>query len=110
VRARPARRLCAALCRPQPRAYNCGVPIISAFFGIVIRMFYREHGVPHFHAEYQGQQASFTFDGKVLAGVLRSRTAVRLIEEWATSHQAELEANWNKMSAGQPLEKIPPLD
>mgnify|MGYP001465232387 CR=1 FL=1 len=86
------------------------MPVISTFFGIVIRMFYREHGVPYFHAEYQGQQASFTFDGKVLAGVLRSRTAVRWIEEWATSHQAELEANWNKMSAGQPLEKIPPLD
>jgi uncharacterized protein DUF2442 len=23
------------------------VPVISIFFGIVIRMFYREHGVPH---------------------------------------------------------------
>jgi uncharacterized protein DUF4160 len=35
------------------------VPVISIFFGIVIRMFYREHGVAHFHAEYQGQQATF---------------------------------------------------
>jgi len=38
------------------------VPVISIFFGIVIRMFYREHGVAHFHAEYQGQQATFTFE------------------------------------------------
>jgi hypothetical protein len=30
------------------------MPVISTFFGIVIRMFYREHGLPHFHAEYQG--------------------------------------------------------
>jgi len=86
------------------------VPVISTFFGIVIRMFYREHGLPHFHAEYQGQQATFTFDGKLLAGVLRSRTAVRLIEEWATSHQAELDANWSRMTEGQPLERIAPLD
>ena len=28
------------------------VPEISRFLGIVIGMFYREHGVPHFHAVY----------------------------------------------------------
>jgi hypothetical protein len=39
------------------------MPVVSVFFGIVIRMFYREHGVAHFHAEYQGQQATFTFGG-----------------------------------------------
>jgi hypothetical protein len=86
------------------------VPIVSTFFGIVIRMFYQEHGVPHFHAEYQGQQATFTFDGNILAGALRSRTALRLIEEWAEAHRAELEANWRRVQAGEPLEKIPPLD
>jgi len=39
------------------------MPVIATFFGIVIRMFYREHGVIHFHAEYQGEQATFTLDG-----------------------------------------------
>lgn len=39
------------------------MPVISLFFGIVIRMFYREHGVAHFHAEHQGQQATYTLDG-----------------------------------------------
>jgi hypothetical protein len=86
------------------------VPVISVFFGIVIRMFYREHGMPHFHAEHQGQQATFTFDGEVLAGGLRSRTALRLIREWATVHRTELEANWSRMRAGEPLEMIPPLE
>lgn len=57
------------------------MPVVSTFFGIVIRMFYREHGVPHFHAEYQGQQATFTFDGETLAGNIHSRTALRLIKE-----------------------------
>ena len=86
------------------------MPVISVFFGIVIRMFYREHGVAHFHAEYQGQQATFTFDGEMLAGAFRSRTALRLIKEWATAHRAELEVNWTRVKAGEPLERIAPLD
>jgi hypothetical protein len=86
------------------------VPVISIFFGIVIRMFYREHGVAHFHAEYQGQQATFTFDGEILAGVIRSRTAVRLIREWALLHREELEANWQRMRTGEPFERIDPLE
>ena len=86
------------------------MPVISLFFGIVIRMFYREHGIAHFHAEYQGQQATFTFDGELLAGILRSRTALGLIKEWAIAHRVELEANWNRVKAGEPLEGIAPLD
>jgi hypothetical protein len=86
------------------------VPVISFFFGIVVRMFYREHGVPHFHAEYQGQQATFTFDGAPLAGELRSRTALRLIKDWALAHRVELEANWDRMKAGEALERVAPLD
>jgi len=86
------------------------VPVISTFFCIVIRMFYREHGVPHFHAEFQGQQASFTFDGEILAGSLQSRTAQRLIREWTLAHRPELDANWSRMKSGEPLERIAPLD
>jgi hypothetical protein len=73
-------------------------------------MFYREHGVPHFHAEYHGQQATFTFRGNVLAGGLDSRTAIRLIRHWCLAHQSELEANWKRVKAGEPLERIAPLE
>lgn len=61
------------------------MPVVSTFFGILIRMFYREHGLPHFYVEHQGQQATFTFTfgGELLAGNIRSRTALRLIREWA---------------------------
>ena len=86
------------------------MPIISVFFGIVIRMFYREHGPAHFHAEYQGQQATFDFDGEMLAGNIQSKTARRLIGEWATSHRPNLEANWENVRVGRPLERIEPLE
>ncbi len=86
------------------------MPVVSTFFGIVIRMFYLEHGIPHFHAEYQGQQATFTFDGEILAGNIRSRTALRLIRDWTLEHNEELEANWHKARSGEPLHRIAPLD
>ena len=86
------------------------MPIISTFFGIVIRMFYEDHPPPHFHAEYQGQQGKFGFDGVMTAGNIRSKTALRLIREWANLHQAELEANWERATAKTPLDRIPPLE
>ena len=86
------------------------MPVISTFFGIVIRMFYREHGVAHFHGEHQGQQATFTLEGDPLAGDIASRTARRLIKEWATAHQVELQANWNRLREGEALERIAPLE
>ena len=86
------------------------MPIISMFFGIVIRMFYREREPAHFHAEYQGQQSKFDLEGEIIAGDIHSKTALRLIREWVSFHHDELEANWNKMKAGEPLERIEPLE
>lgn len=86
------------------------MPIISVFFGIVVRMFYREHEPAHFHAEYQGQQGKFDFDGNAIAGTIQSGTALRLIADWARRHRAELELNWEKTKAGRPLDRIEPLD
>ena len=86
------------------------MPIISAFFGIMIRMFYKEHEPAHFHAEFQGQSAKFDLTGKIVAGDIRSRTARRLIRDWATLHRAEIQANWERMKAGRSLEKIEPLE
>lgn len=73
-------------------------------------MFYKEHEPAHFHAEHQSQQAKVDFNGKVIAGRIQSKTALRLIRQWAVLHRAELEANWAKMKAGQTLDKIAPLE
>lgn len=85
------------------------MPVISMFFGIVIRMYYQEHGPPHFHAEHRDDRATFTFDGDVLAGAIGSRTARRRIERWAALHRRELEANWEAVVTGHALERIEPL-
>lgn len=86
------------------------MPIISTFFGIVIRMYYQEREPPHFHAEHRGQQAKCDFDGEVVAGYIRSANARKLIRQWALSRRPELELNWQKMKAGESLDRIEPLE
>lgn len=46
------------------------MPVVSTFFGIIVRMFFDDYEPPHFHVEYQGQSATFDFAGKLLTGEL----------------------------------------
>jgi hypothetical protein len=70
------------------------MPVISRFYGIVIRMYSREHGVPHFHALY-GEFSGVVEIGtlEIIEGQLPAR-ANRLVLEWAELHQAELQEMW----------------
>ena len=86
------------------------MPEISRFFGIIIRMYYDDHGPPHVHAEHQGNKILLDFRGNVLRGDLRSRTALRLTREWIDLHVAELEEDWERARAGRELHRIAPLD
>lgn len=86
------------------------MPIISRFFGIIIRMYYNEHNPPHFHAEYQGQNALFDFNGNIIKGSLNSRTATKLVREWIDLHVVELEKDWQLAQEGKDIIKIEPLN
>lgn len=39
-----------------------GMPVIARFYGILIKMYFREHGVPHFHAIYGEYNGVFAVD------------------------------------------------
>jgi hypothetical protein len=85
------------------------VPTISRFYGITIQMFFKDHGVAHFHARYGGQIAVFRVEPlEVIRGRL-PRHAERLVREWAALHRAELMRNWDQARAGKPLARIEPL-
>jgi hypothetical protein len=85
------------------------VPRISEFYGIVIAMYYREHGVPHFHATYAGETVVVSIEsGDAIAGTVPAR-ALRLIQEWAGLHRNELRLNWARAREDAPLERIDPL-
>ncbi len=86
------------------------MPIISYFFGIIIRLYFHDHDPPHFHAEYQGTEGRFAIpNGKYLEGTLPTK-AIRLISEWADRHQSELMRIWELAQADQPLERVPGAD
>jgi hypothetical protein len=85
------------------------MPFVSMFFGIIIRMFYNEHNPPHFHAEYQGTEGIFNFNGEMLQGNIKSGTALRLIKEWTLLRKAELEENWSNITEKAGINKIEPL-
>lgn len=85
------------------------MPRISSFYGIVIAMYYREHGVPHFHALYGEYRASISISSlEVLGGSLPPR-ALRLVNRWAELHRQELLKNWDLAQREEALESITPL-
>ena len=85
------------------------MPEISRFFGIVIAIYWKEHGVPHFHAKYGNHRASFGIaDLRLLEGKLPPRV-MGLVLEWAASHQPELMADWDLAISKKPLRAIEPL-
>ncbi len=73
-------------------------------------MFYDEHNPPHFHADYQGNKAVFDFNGNVLKGDIKSKTARKLIREWVDLYAKELMENWNLARNDKKIKKISPLD
>lgn len=85
------------------------MPEICRFFGIVIRMFFDDHGAPHFHAVYGRHTISVAIEGPaVLSGSLPPR-ALGMVLEWATLHHDELDENWRRMRRSEPPKKLRPL-
>lgn len=88
------------------------MPILSMFYGIVIRMYFfddKQHHKPHLHAEYAGKRAVFGIDdGEVLGGALPFGK-VRLVQAWIEIHREELLANWQLALNGEEVFKIEPL-
>jgi len=85
------------------------VPEISRFHGVVVGMFYREHGVPHFHAVSGDQKVTVEIESGRPHGRFPV-VAQRLVLAWAALHKAELLANWQRARQGQPLVRIAPLE
>ncbi len=80
------------------------MPAIAMFYGILIRLFYKDtdkHHIPHIHAEYQNAVASYSIiDSAVLAGSLPPGKH-SLVVAWIEIHRDELLADWNLAVAGE---------
>ena len=85
------------------------MPEICRFYGIVVKLFYKEHNPPHFHAEYGSDEVLIEIRTlAVFAGKIPPR-ALGLIMEWASLHQEELLELWNDAREMRVLHKIEPL-
>ena len=85
------------------------MPEVSRFLGIVITMFYREHGPPHFHATYGAYDVQVSIMDGSVNGRFPAR-ALRLVREWQTLHKEELLENWELARQSRPLNTISPLE
>ena len=83
---------------------------LSRFLGMIITIYYKEMGAPHFHARY-GEYRSVFGIGKIerIEGNL-PRRAEALVLEWAGEHRQELQDNWEFAQARLPIRPIPALD
>jgi len=86
------------------------MPTVSRFFGIEIRIHWREHPPPHFHAIYGEFEATFSIETLDRLGGLLPRRAQGFVVEWAMSHRSELRENWRRAAQRLPLVAIAGLD
>jgi hypothetical protein len=88
------------------------MPIISMFYGLIIRMYYfdnQQHNAPHIHVVYQEDEAVIEIpSGTVLQGKLPP-AKMKLVAAWVELRQEELMADWQLALNGEQVFKIEPL-
>ncbi|MBI4229258.1 MAG: DUF4160 domain-containing protein [Planctomycetes bacterium] len=77
------------------------MPIVARFYGIAIKMYFREHGRPHFHAVYAEFNGVFDIETlEMIEGDLPGR-AQKLVREWGGRYQQDLREMWKTQSFKQ---------
>ena len=88
------------------------MPVISMFYGIIIKMFYfdnQQHSCPHIHVIYQDESVVIEIpSGNLLEGSLKTNK-MKLVQAWIEIHQDELMADWELAVNGEEIFKIDPL-
>lgn len=84
------------------------MPVLSRFYGIIIRMYFlqKEHNPPHIHAIYGDDVAAITIsDGRVIEGALPNK-ALEMVKEWISLNKDELLTMWET----QEFKQLSPLE
>lgn len=82
-------------------------PKFPAFYGIVIKMFFKpkEHEPSHIHALYGEYMGEFNLRTMGMIQGDLPQKAQELVKEWLALYQKGLQAMWDK----QEIKKLPPL-
>ena len=86
------------------------MPEISRFYGIVVRIYYRDHPPTHFHAIYGQHEALVEIETGVIQKGFLPKTAADLVDAWRSQHLQELRDNWDRALRQAPLLPIAPLE
>jgi len=82
------------------------MPVISRFYGILIKMYFNDHFPPHFHAIYSEYNGIFDIQTlELIEGDLPNK-AIALVKEWAANYQSDLLHMWNSKE----MISLPPLE
>jgi hypothetical protein len=88
------------------------MPILSMFYGIIIRMYLQiinNTMFPTFMPNIQRKRLYLSIvDGTVLAGKF-TNSKTRLVQAWIEIHREELNADWQLAVNGEEVFKIEPL-
>jgi len=85
------------------------MPVISKFYGIVIRMLFVRQFVAHFHAIYENCELIVGVAPlRIIQGDAPARVRAMVLE-WASQHQEELLQAWHRLSTAQQPMPIEPL-
>lgn len=85
------------------------MPVLSKFYGIVIRMVFIRPFTAHFHAIYgQCELIVGIAPLTIIQGDAPNRVR-DMVLEWAAEHQRELLDDWHRCSAAVPPLPIEPL-
>ena len=87
------------------------MPIISQFYGIIIKMYFKEsdrHHKEHIHIIYNEYSAIYDLQGKLIEGNLPIKQK-KMVEAWIAIHEEELKKLWKYMKIKGEFFKIKPL-
>ena len=84
------------------------MPVVSAFYGLIISLYYRDnkrHHKPHIHVWYQDSEAVLSIpEGEIIPS-----NKMKLVQAWMEIHRDELLADWKLAADGQQIFQIDPL-
>jgi hypothetical protein len=85
------------------------MPVLSKFYGIVIRMLFIRQFAAHFHAIYENEELVVGIAPlRIIQGDASGRVRAMVLE-WAAQHQDELLQAWRRLSAAEQPKSIEPL-
>jgi len=85
------------------------MPVISKFYGIVIRILRAQGLEPRFHAIYGNSELVVSIWPLAVVQGDAPRRVREMVLEWAIQHQQELLGAWNRCRFGQMPQPISPL-